>query len=92
MMTHTGGATVLSTRRLKKKLKKTTTKKPIPCHTQPPLYCATLCFFVKSVCKLCKTKKNFVRGSINTRNRDTCVFFFYVSMFGDTSSKRRPLL
>lgn len=28
-------------------------KKTIPCHTQPPLYCATLCFCHVSLCASC---------------------------------------
>lgn len=63
MMTHTGGATVLSITALKKSL-----KIAIPCHTPPPLYCATLCFLsCTSVCKLCRTRK-IVRTVLTPEN------------------------
>lgn len=59
---------------------KKTNKKRIPCHTQPPLYCATLCFCHSSLCASC-VKKEIVRNSINARNRNTCFFFCFFSMY-----------
>lgn len=47
-------------------------------HSTTFVLCYTVFLSCKSVCKLCKTKKKNVRNSINTRNRDTFVFFFYV--------------
>lgn len=72
-------------------LKKESLKITIPCHTLPPLYCATLCFLsYTSVCKLCRIRR-VVRNSINTRKWDTFVFLFvWNSAFGDTSNRRKP--
>lgn len=79
MMTHTGGATVLSTRRLKEKkmFKKKTTKKPIPCHTQPPLYCATLCF-LSSLCVSCVKQRKTLLEAVLTPGTGTRVFSFFL--------------
>lgn len=62
----------------KGKSKKNKQKKDTVPHSTTFVLCYTVFLSFKSVCKLCETKK-IVRNSINARNRDTSVvFFFYV--------------
>lgn len=61
---------------IKEKIKKkTTTKKPIPCHTQPPLYCATLCF-LSSLCVSCVKQRKTLLKAVLTPGTGTRVFSF----------------
>lgn len=58
------------------------TKKTIPCHTQPPLYCATLCFCHVSLCASCVKQKNLLE-TVLTQGTEThlCSFSMYINVW-----------
>lgn len=75
-MTHTGGATVLSTRRLKKKLKKKKTQKNLYRATLNHLCTVLHCVFLSSLCVSCVKQRKTLLEAVLTPGTGTRVFSF----------------